>query len=703
MISKILNFFKLISTNLIGLLVGLVVAMVVSIILQATIYKNSRVNGFIVAILCIVFGLCGVFVQNRFFSTAQASAPTPQEQIENIDKTISNGWTNTNGGFEFDEIIKAQSDDNCPERPDQLITLTCHDFGAYVCFSFKNGNVNENIIFLKTDNGLIVDGLLNVTGTFEKENWYFLGVKLDLNSFAWIDNRKNEIEFTRKTNILNGRSYSNLISCSSEKAEFVRILALSPYNYSNYSKANFTAMQYADELTGQNAVDHFIKFGDVELIGTNDTGMVKINSFYNYLYEQIKGESYGAKKIIDGTSALCLPIPEAEQQNYPIPLDKQADYGDKQYYGVYRTNIAVELEFLKGNSFLTKTEKMEDYIETTSKDEKTKHKVVVEEIKNNNNFAVLNLNFKNTNDSDISSINLLKNPIKIQLTCEELNVVKNVEVNSIQQLTNGITSILNKNVTWKFVIDSPELIFEEFIGTFKISENKNQIEFEYYYLQNFVLAHVGLNPVGTIDETSIDLQNNPVKIIFQNDNNTYQFEFKNNDDLHSLKSTLVEVGEYNYTILSKQLIFNVSGKIEITTTDRTMLFNYGLNLESEDLKFTLRVTSATGANNQFKLSSASSNVEIIRNHLSSAKTYKVNCYIYDLDGKMLENFTHTHSSSGTCSDNWTASNLIAGNKYIVQLSFVDSNDQTKTYLSDYQEFEFSANTSFTLTYTVQES
>lgn len=701
MISNLINFFKLIAGNLVGLLIGLVVAVVITIILQATAYKHSKVNGFIVAILCIVLGLGGVFIQNRFFANVNAAAPTPQEQIETIDKTISNGWNNTNGGFDYEQITKSQDDDSCPERLDQLITLTCHDFGSYVCFSFKDDEINQNIVFVKTDNGLIVDGLLNLRGNFTDRLGFFC-MKINLDSFSWVDQRTKNIEYVKNVNyfnIFNLKYCDNLVSCSREKARFVTQFATA--NYANYSEANCIAMQHASDLTGQNATDHFIKFGDIELIGTKDTGMVKINSFYNYLYEQIKGESYGSKKIIDGTSALCYPIPEAEQQNYPIPVDKQSEYDGKEYYGVYRTNIAVELEFLSGNSVLTKTVEMEDYIETNEKDEKTKHKVTVEEVKQNNNFAVLNLNFKNTNDSDISSINLLINPIKIQLTCEELNITKNIEINTKLQLITGITSILNKNVTWKYVIDSPELIFEDFMGTFKITENKNQIELEYYYLQNYVLASVGLNPVVTVDESIIDLESNPVVVMLINDKNSYKFEFNKNSDLHTLKSTLVEIGQYDYVILSNQLVFTTSGKLTITTTDRTMLFNYGVQVSGNNaLRFNLTISSNSGTNNQFNLSSDTSNVTIIRDTLSSEKTYKVNCFIYDLEGRMLETFTHTHSNSGVCSDIWYSSNLTSGNRYIVQLNFVDANDSTVTYLSDYQEFAFETNTTYTLTYDV---
>ena len=214
---------------------------------------------------------------------------------------------------------------------------------------------------------------------------------------------------------------------------------------------------------------------------------------------------------------------------------------------------------------------------------------------------------------------------------------------------------------------------------------------DYYYMDNYTVASVGLNPIGTIDKSVINLQDNPVKIILSNDTHTYQFLFNDNSLLDSYQSMLVEMGDYNYTILSKQLIFaSVTGKLTITTTDKIMLFNYALGVD-DPLTFSLSLQSNGTTNNYFQLYSDSSNVALIRETLSSAKVY---------DGKLVESFTHTHSVTGTCSDSWYASNLIAGQKYTLQLRFSDKDDSTKTYLSDIVNFTFQSNTTYRAVYTV---
>ena len=66
----------------------------------------------------------------------------------------------------------------------------------------------------------------------------------------------------------------------------------------------------------------------------------------------------------------------------------------------------------------------------------------------------------------------------------------------------------------------------------------------------------------------------------------------------------------------------------------------------------------------------------------------------------METFTHTHSVTGTCSDTWTASKLVPGQNYTLQLRFTDRDDTSITYLSDITDFTFQSNTNYRVTYHV---
>ena len=214
-------------------------------------------------------------------------------------------------------------------------------------FGYEDNGVYQNAVFYKSNNGLILDGIMNMHVSMTGIKWFYA---YDLSSFKWEDNRNTEPNYTItyvpiNLEVINGR-YDNLLSLSRQTVEFLQ------YNYkfrTNKDEMTNYVMTNIANLSGKNAASHFIKFGDVELIGSGSTGYVKINSFYNYLYAPIKGEGYNTTKLIDASNSLCLPIPDALQINYPISASKKAEYDNADYYGVYRTSIAVNLKFVKGN------------------------------------------------------------------------------------------------------------------------------------------------------------------------------------------------------------------------------------------------------------------------------------------------------------------------------------------------------------------
>ena len=681
------------SNYIIGIVIGLVVALIVVLILQNTVFKDKSMT-ILYVVIFVLMAVCGGVIQNKYFVVSASSAPTPQDQIDNITSTIEDNWKNTNGGFTFEQIQIAQDDNECPSYTDQIIDLKCYDYGSYVVFGFNDGGTYQNAVFYKSSDGLILDGIMNMHAEMTGIKWF---LAYDTNSFKWVDGRNKEPNYTVSQNWLVWQKHDNLLSVSRQTPDFL----VWQYTFrTNKDDAYNYALSNVATLTGQNITSHFIKFGDVELIGTGATGYTKINSFYNYLYEQIKGQSYNTNKLIDASSCLCVPIPTELQPNYPISPSKQPEYDGAEFYGVYRCNIAVDLNYVKGSTTLNSTTKNEDYVDTLKKDDDYKDQVEIEEVQAGYSYAKLKLNFTDTNNSDMSKIDLMMSPITISLTCQDVNLTKTVVIDSIDKLKNGVEVLVNKDAAWNYLIDSEALIFDNFRGSFTIRDDSSTITFPYYYLDNFTVASVGLNPIGTIDTSIIDLATNPVRIILSNDKNTYQFVFSSNSDLNAYKSTLVEMGTYDYTILSEQLIFaSVTGTLTINSTDKVMLFNYALGAD-DPLTFDIDVTTNGTTNNRFSLYSETSNVTLIRETLSSAKVYIVTCVIYDKDGKLMETFTHTHQVTGTCSDTWTASNLVSGEEYTLQLRFTDRDDSKITYLSDIANFTFNSNTAYKVEYHV---
>lgn len=563
------KFMNILSNTIIGVCVGLVVALILTLVLHFTCFRERNMALLYVAMF-LVLALCGGFIQYRFFKYVESDGmPTPQEQVQTTIDTIQNKWQNTNGFFSPEQIAQAQKDDSAPTADDQILQFECCDLGPYVAFGYNSGETYQNILFFKSPNGLIVDGMINMSATIGHKYKFLAYWYYNLSSFAWHDIRPYD-EFLKTANAWDVVKYISLSSqdassfCNKYSDVFVH----------EWDKANAYAMQQAAILTGNNAATNFIKFGNVELIGSANTGYAKINSFYNYLYQQIQGTQYGSTKLIDANSALCLPIPQSEQEKYPIPESKKSEYGDKEFYGVYKCNIAVELKRLQSSITAKTTAKNEEFFEDLNNDERYKDKVKVEKVESTATYSKLNLTFKDTGNSDLTNLNLLTSPVTITFTNTETNTTKKVVVDSFNKLQNGVSVLLDKGVNVKYEVRGSGLVFENHDGTFKLTDDSNALTFNYYYVANNVVVSVGLNPIGTIDMSKIDLSINPVKIILKNEKYTYTFVFDDNSKINNKQSQLVELGEYVYAILSDSLVFaSNSGKLNITTIDCEFLFN----------------------------------------------------------------------------------------------------------------------------------
>ena len=635
------KFLNILSNSIIGVCVGLVVALILTLVLHFTCFRERNMALLYVAMF-LVLALCGGFVQYRFFKEKFSDdiMPTPQDQVQTTIDTIQDKWQNTNGGFTFEQIKKTQEDDTAPTCDDKILQFECCDFGSYVVFGYKSGDIYQNALFYKSPNGLIVDGMIHMSAQINHK-WKFLAYwYYDLPTFHWTDLRNYNIDsFDSIFNVV------NYISLSSQDASSF----LNHYSFPNvheWDKACAYAMNQAAILTGNNITSHFIKFGDVELIGTANTGYAKINSFYNYLYEQIQGTQYNSTKLIDANSVLCSPIAESLQSKYPIPESKKAEYDGKEFYGVYKCDIAVELKYLKGKMTITDTTKNEEFFEDLDNDVRYKDKVKVEEVVSTNNYSKLNLSFKDTGNSDLTNLNLLTSPVTMIFTDTESNATKKVVVDSVAKLNNGVNVLLEKNTNIRYEIRSNGLVFDDYDGTFKLTDGTNSLTFNYYYINNFVSASVGLNPIGTIDMSKIDLSTNPVKIILKNEKYTYTFTFDDNSKFETKISQMVELGEYEYAILSDTLVFaSTSGKLTITTTDRDMLFNCAM-VDSSVHSFALSFLEKREGQEGVYCELDTNFEDLIVDKFGSMTNVKAKMFIYTADGVLTSTFEKSMRSLG---------------------------------------------------------
>lgn len=678
------KFMNILSNTIIGVCVGLVVALILTLVLHFTCFRERNM-AFLYIAMFLVLALCGGFVQYRFFKHVESDGmPTPQEQVQTTVDTIQNKWQNTNGFFSPEQIAQTQKDDSAPTAEDQILQFECCDLGPYVAFGYNSGETYQNILFYKSPNGLIVDGMINMSATIGHKYKFLAYWYYNLSSFAWHDIRPYD-EFLKTANAWDVVKYISLSSqdassfCNKYSDIFVH----------EWDKANAYAMQQAVILTGNNAATNFIKFGNVELIGSANTGYTKINSFYNYLYQQIQGTQYGSTKLIDANSALCLSIPQSEQEKYPIPESKKSEYGDKEFYGVYKCNIAVELKRLQSSITAKTTIKNEEFFEDLNNDDRYKDKVKVEKVESTATYSKLNLTFKDTGNSDLTNLNLLTSPVTITFTNTETNTTKKVVVDSLNKLQNGVSVLLDKGVNVNYEVRGNGLVFENHDGTFKLTDDSNALTLNYYYVANNVVVSVGLNPIGTIDMSQIDLSLNPVKIIIKNSKNSYAFTFDDNSKINNKQSQLVELGEYEYAILSNSLVFaSNSGKLNITTTDCEFLFNY-TQQSSSDVSLCLSVKTKmldAPVNNNFSCHLDDLAYLTIKEKFNSSG-YNLYLYFYDNEGRLCSSSKTINASCSqyTYFTVGTAGSLSSGQPPHVDNRSVDYLVQIKitSYFSNY--------------------
>ena len=719
------TFFAKIASGWYWILGGLLLAVILAVALCAIFRIKNKTA---VSLFVIVFAIFGaVLTYSSIYvdlgGHIDPGLPSAVEIVAELDTFGKDNWENTNGGFTYEQIKKVQKDNEAPTLPDVIIDINFQDFGAYKTFSMKLGEKYYNISFIEiNDNVLFFDGSMMQSGHFELDRGFFVDhIKFD--DWVWNIDNTNLPAFSlgprkyRGTNLNRKSFYTNIISLSKRDGYafmdwYYKLLGNEDKIVTN------SAFKIGREYTYNNLYYHFINFNGntIELVGTADTATLDINNFYSYLYSVAKNLAVTESKLVDvsANGLLCAPIPENERQKYPISSSKLSDYNDAgtsdvKYYGVYNCNIGVNLIKCKANTDLEKTEGQDDYIKDI---EPIIELPDITKIEQKEYFKVY-VNFEDTNNSNVNDDVLVNNPVLITFT--NGSDTKCLYIDNLNNLmSNNIVLLSGKN--WNYEITSNALIFENFSGSFDVVEitypptgvlpsfkKYFSVTFKYYYMDNFVMASVGLNPIGTINRSEFDLSVDPVKVILTNkvSSKVYQFVFDNNNMLDSKVNLLVELGDYTYNILSSKLIFaSVTGELTITSTNKIMLFNYAQNLSKDDLKFKISIGFKPDANNRkIRLSADSSYVDVIRNKLSAGKVYVVDITFFDAAGVIAQKFSHEHSSSGACSDSWTASNLVDNTEYTVQVRFTDKYDSTKTYLSDVATVTYAASSDYAVYYT----
>lgn len=630
---------------------------------------------------------------------------TYEELLEGLENALIGKG---NGGLDKDEIINQTSSLDCPTDDDFFSSLYIDDYGNYVVFyrvlrQADGSIIYPNALFVKTSKGLVYDGVLNVEyklvnamGIFHynhKDN-KFISYFSYRPSFV-IPGRENQnpaggLPFS--TEGLNHRGVGHAMSLSKSFIEDVS----QAFHFVFYASVNTTTYyKEIQPLVYQYLAEHFSKyfmdFDGVEIIcDQNDKSkmMDDLNGFYTYIYNQSKVSSSNnsyIKTVVNATNYMVKLIPEEERVNYPA----HSSLGFKDnVYSTYKCNKFIEAYYNYLNKDFTIPNK--DIIEQTS------DPTVPPE--DPNTYVTVTFQLVNSDNSNLANYSYENNPVKLVINDQEYLF------NTYDKFYKGIEIGLKTETQYTYSIDSSILIFDSYSGSFTTSEKDGMIKFNYSYMNGYAVTSVSLAPLSSYDGATVDLAANPVKVIFtgKNGEGTFQFVFDDNSKLSSNLTQLLKLGEYDYSILSEQLIFgSVSGTVEVTPQNRSFVFTYALKLESGDLDFDVQITTETKENDRdFYLLGSQATVMLLSNKLED-EHYLVKILAFNSSGDVVVTFDHEHGT-GSCAANFTSNNTLTdGETYTFQMRYMNGSG-TISYVSDTFNITYDSTLKYTLTYSATE-
>lgn len=580
--------------------------------------KQTTITGTIIKWFVV---LIAVILLVNFATTAIGQItdwPWPRDNVVDAEGTEEGITTKTNGGQTPEEIEAAKNDDNSPYGDDVFRNYFVKDYRTHVVMFRQSidegGNaIFPNISFVKTSKGLIWDGAIGVsvklktnfwTGwhDFENPDWTFnfkligydanlkpiwqkialqglltlpvLGPLsgplqvLGLSGAVWSDT-ENIVTFSDfnpnfapdfyacwggALMTMNKKSEINQLQTITKNTLIARVL--SPF----FQELTDNDAEKTEMIMGSGSTQKQI----------DDSTMAKLNSFATFLWNQSKSTDLTARtSIVDISSYFVKLIPEAQQQNYPIPENKRQHYSFENYR-TYICNIVANVSYSYSSVSIsrdpTKIEK-----NATQKHDVAPPPTEYEQ------FAQLQLSLVNSNNSDISQFNIVSKPIRITIGSRVVLWNKPGEINAVKSIAVPASQTLN------FSIQSEGLVFNTLNGTINIIAPSQSKTFEYTYLHDYINVSVGLLPISSMDLSAVNLALNPVVITIVGNNNegTFNFVFNTNQKLSNPQNLPVKIGTYSYAITSNQLLFtDYTGTVEFNTEIRSQNFTFYINNEA---------------------------------------------------------------------------------------------------------------------------
>lgn len=612
-----------------------------------------------------------------------------QTSLENGLKAL------TNGGLTPKEFEKQRQDENAPYSGDEVKNFFIRETDKYVVFS-REANLNgstiyPNISFVKTEKGLIWDGSwgINVelhtnwlTGShdFENPTWH---INFTNNNFNYSNNSTWWKAFMNLNVFGFATHEENIVTFS----DFNEAFCLDFYNcngianlFMNRRNEINKLQQITHEYILNNILVPYFEMLDEGIefeMGNNDSDTLsKLNACFTYLWNNSKTEDLSAKEtIIDVSKYYGKIIPEEERSKYPIPEEKQEEYGNKKYYSAYYCKIYANCYYSYHSDVKVDRDnnKIKDYVKDYSVDEVPENQT--------KEYSQLKIKFANKDNSDLTGLSLSEFPVKVNIN----NVT--LTFDNLNDLHNGKTIVVEKNTSLQYTIISDGLVFDSYSGVIVVNNNKVETYFKYSYMSGYIAVSVSLQPLGTFDFSNLDLASSPFSIHFYSksgDLKHYMFVFDSNSKINDTITQYMLSGEYDVLVSSNSVLrVDIQSPITINPSNRKLIFTYYLEDSETGLILDCSVSKMIDGNGDYVLSSTSNDVRYAFCAFSNGYPGVINCYpnatesdkfsirikIFDSEGIVVAEIFDEHNAKVETDCNFSINfyqNLNDGETYYVQ-------------------------------------
>lgn len=674
--------------------------------------------------------ICGALVLILFISGVWLDGCVKANQIAyaKYDERLSSieNQLKTKLDIPKKDVEEQISNPDCPTLDEDFfsniwITNYCNRVVVYRRVVEDGAVIFPNVMFCATKDGLVLDGVLNAE------------YELQINSFGTTDwkNSNNKFvtsfdkipSFGSKGETWDGKSEPNAVSLSAPDQfhyagwNFWDALYCGKF----YREKTLATIKVKDDNGNEiGLVERFVSdifnkyFMDIDglpiLVDKDDKTEMFMDAmeFYTYLLKSCSENSIlnEAQNVVDVSDYLVHVIPEEERKNYPREIVGGITQST---WSVFRQNkymVCFYRIFL--NDKITAPKDIEI---VQKKYPLTPPPAQSEEL------DLVRFKLVNKNNSNLMGYNYETNPVSITIND------KTYKFDTKDKFENGIPVALKPDNTYSYSLESSVLVFDSYSGSFELKKHEatwkdfsnpyrgQTLELNYSYTSGYVMTSISLNPLSSFSTSSIDLSANPVKIILNGKNNegTYQFIFDKNEDVTATKRLLVRCGEYDYSILSNQLIFaNETGTLTITPSERSYKFNFSVNTSSVsgNLHVSFESADSTPENSSY-FHYSFNDASAMESELKTSDTDTINLcfYVYNLSGVIvlqrefsLADLSGFHSFRVSGSEE---AGTLEDGQYFVGIKIEGRTENNvfngKTISSNPIELAFSANKNYTFT------